>query len=174
MTEQTPETFDVDAYIAEATSPETTVAVYTRGHLYGDIVELQNKIEIERAAAREDDEALDGGVVAELEDQYEKVLLAFTDSKLTLRLRALTSKREAEIREKYKDEGTQVLAYRLIHDSLVSPVIPEYGKWERFLEVIGKGQADKVAREFNQVQNGVMKVSPDFLQRRSSRSDSRE
>lgn len=174
MPEMTPENFDVDAYIAEATSPETTVDVYTRGHLYGDIAELESKISIERAAARDDEESLDGGVLAELEARYESTLQQFADSKLTLRLRALPAKREAEIRNQHKDDGAHALAYRLIHAALVSPVIPDYEKWERFLDVIGKGQGDKIAKAFNEVQNGVMRVSPDFLPRRSSHSDSRE
>lgn len=174
MTEQSPETFDVDRYIAEATRPETTVDVYTRGDLYGDIVELENKIQLERTVTHQDDEGLDGGKLAQLEEAYEVALRAFTDSKLTLRLRALGAKQEAQIREEHKDRGPQELAYRLIHASLVSPVIADFDRWEQFLEVLGKGQGDKIANAYTRLQTGVMRVSPDFLQRRSSPSDSRE
>lgn len=174
MTEQpTPETFDVDQYIREATRPESTVDVYTRGNLYGDIVELENRIRIEQQVAAED-ESLDAGGVGALEREYEQLLERFAASKLTLRLRGLGAKEDAAIREAHAEGSAQALAYRLIHAALVSPAIPDYEKFEAFLEALGKGQADKIAGAFSRLQTGVMRVSPDFLQRRSSPNATRE
>lgn len=173
MTEPTPETFDVDQYIREATRPETTVDVFTRGDLYGDIVALEHRIATERTITHEE-ESLDGGSVAALEQEYEQLLERFVGSKLTLRLRGLGAIEEAKIREELTDETPQAVAYRLMHAALAAPSIPYYEKFEQFLEVLGKGQADKIANAFSRVQSGVMRVSSDFLPRRSSPSDSRE
>lgn len=174
MTAQpTPETFDVDQYIREATRPESTVDVYTRGDLYGDIVELENRIRIEQQVAAED-ESLDAGGPASLEREYEQLLERFAASKLTLRLRGLGAKKEAEIRAAHEDESPQTVAYRLMHAAVIFPVIEDYEKFEAFLEALGKGQADKIANTYGRLQSGVLRVSPDFLQRRSSPNATRE
>ena len=169
-----PKTFDVDAYIEEVTRPEISVDVYGRGDLYGDITALESRIEVARTVARHEEETLDGGGLTELENEYEALLEKFAASKITLRLRALGAMEEARIREEQKGKSTQDIAYHLIHAALLQPNIPDYDKFERFLEVLGKGQGDKVANAYSRVQAGVMRVSPDFLQRRSSPSGSPE
>lgn len=165
---ETPQDFDVDAWIDGAERPARSVTVYQKAGLIADLDALSERI------LNADDEDVDGpsmgGGVGKLRAEYQKLAQQFHDSGLTIRVEgrdaseraALASKAEPELR------GAAVLA-----DAIQSPKFtPEQVK--KLSDKVGAVQFQRIVDRFNEASEEMPTVSADFLPKRSTPDDGGE
>lgn len=104
----TPEEFDLDAWLDQGSRPQATVKVYRDWALMSELVRLEEQIE---AAGQEDDPSLDDVSAEELRDQYQAVLDKLAESALEVTLQALTNEEVRaitagipEVEQAYRDQ----------------------------------------------------------------------
>lgn len=90
----TPETFDLDAWIDQGTRPQRTVKVYRDWSLMGELVKLDEQIE---AAAQEVDPSPGDVGEEELREQYQEIVGQLAESALEITVRALTDQEVADV-----------------------------------------------------------------------------
>ncbi|MEU2418875.1 hypothetical protein ABZ546_13945 [Brachybacterium paraconglomeratum] len=84
----TPEEFDLDAWLDQGSRPQVTVKVYRDWALMGELVKLEEQIKV---ADQEDDPSLDDVTAEELREQYQAVLDRLAESALEVTLQAITN-----------------------------------------------------------------------------------
>lgn len=84
----TPEEFDLDAWIDQGTRVQRTVKVYRDWSLMGELARLEEQI---TAADQEQDPAMDEASSEELREEYQAVLDRLAESALEVTLRSLTN-----------------------------------------------------------------------------------
>ena len=102
MTE-TPETFDLDAWLDGAKRTERSVTVYGRG----DLLAVIDKLEAEQRTLKaipEGDRAMSDGDGSSLQAQIDDLYLQMDASKLEMRVTFLDDEEQAEIRKAVKKE----------------------------------------------------------------------
>lgn len=183
MTELNPATFDVEAWLTDAALPEESATVYKRPDVVSELSDLKRRIGIESRAA--DVEQTAGSKrAATLEKEYEKLLRAFSDSALTVYVRALTSDEIKDLRaasdERTKDldprAANEEFGYDLLAASIVA-VKPAGGgrlpatftaeKVKAMSDAIGVTQMSAILAARQQAQNGMPQVDADFLRKPS-------
>ena len=168
MTDVTPETFDLDAWIDGAERTVRSATVYRRAGLIGDLDILAAKIE---NAERE--EAIDGagmgGGSGKLRAEYAKLADEFAKSALTVRMKALTlDEKKAIEKDHKKDTGAHILSA-----SMVEPACsPE--QVLKLEQAIGNAQFRLIIQAYNRACDDEPTVSADFLPKSSGRGDSDE
>lgn len=99
MSELTPETFDLGAWLVDAKLPEQSATVYQRADLISELADLERRIRNEAEVAPGETPA--GG--STLVQQYRKLARQFEASKLTVYVQAITTDRQQEIAEAVGD-----------------------------------------------------------------------
>lgn len=185
MSDLTPETFDLGAWLTDAKLPEQSATVYQRADLIGELADLERRIRNEAEVAPGEVPA--GG--SALVQQYRKLAAQFEASKLTVYVQAITNDRQQEIadsvgeplpktatpKEKLKythDVGSAVLAEAIVGmasaDSERRPVklAPEQiGELEA---KIGSAQMGTINTAWARACREMPSVDADFLQKFSS------
>ncbi|WP_066303248.1 hypothetical protein [Arthrobacter luteolus] len=99
MSDLTPETFDLGAWLTDAKLPEQSATVYQRADLIGELADLERRIRNEAEVAPGETPA--GG--SSLVQAYRKVVAQFEASKLTVYVQAIPDDRQQEIAESVGD-----------------------------------------------------------------------
>lgn len=90
----TPEVFDLDAWLNQASRPQRTIKIYRDWSLMDELERLEKLIEV---ADQEADPSMDDASGEELREQYQAVLDKLAESALEVTLRALTDAEVADI-----------------------------------------------------------------------------
>lgn len=105
---ETPEEFDLDAWIDQGTRVQRTVKVYRDWSLMGELARLEEQI---TAADQEQDPSMDDVSGDDLREEYQAVLDKLAESALEVTLRSLTNEEVRtitagipEIEQKFRDQ----------------------------------------------------------------------
>lgn len=181
-----PETFDVEAWIQDANLPRESATVYKRADVISQLTALKHRIEIARAG--DTGERTSGGKteLQKLEDEYVRLLNVFSDSAITVHVRALSRQELKDLREAHNaavegkeissTEANEMFGYDLLATAIVA--VEPAGKPEqpatltpvqvRALEdAIGATQLTSILAARQTAQNALPEVDADFLHRPS-------
>jgi hypothetical protein len=168
MTE-TPQTFDIDAWLEDAERPARSVTVYQKAGLIANLDELAEQI------SNAEDEEVDGPSMGggNLRAKYADLAQKFHDSALTVRVQSLTNQEQAELLEGHDDDsmadrGAIVLASAIVHPKMTAAQV------RRLNSVLGDAQFSRILDAWNQVCRNAPAVSADFLPKRSTQGDGGE
>uniref|UniRef100_UPI003F4967C2 hypothetical protein n=1 Tax=Arthrobacter silvisoli TaxID=2291022 RepID=UPI003F4967C2 len=168
MTEQTPETIDLDAWLSDARLPEHEVRIYKRPDLMAKADAVMHKARTLEAIPREERSGEDDAEIAGLIREYEGVLAEFAESGLMVRVRAM---RESEIKALRAriDAGEVLQEKKAFHEMAISAVSPRMTpeQAEKLSETIGAQQAQLIWDTIFKASGEQPEVSPHFLQRLS-------
>ena len=157
-TETTPDAFDLDAWLADAHLPETTVRVNKYGHLAARLDDLEEQ---HAQARREEsgDVRLSGkqGKAYPLAQEIEKVRAEMESGWLTIRLRGMTSD---ELERMNKAKAGEDKVVRAVAIQAVEPKLTE-AQVKALRDAIGVGQFTQVVEAANHVAFGKV-ATPDF------------
>jgi|GEM_PF-3189858 len=190
MTELNPQTFDIDDWLEDANLPEESADIYKRPDVIGKLTRLKTRIEEERHAARLNPErtAADKAQAKALEGQYEALLRTFSESRMTVYVRALTPDEMAALRNSHekRTEGwdptkaNRAFGYDILA-AAITAVQPEgqerqnvtltVAKVKQLENKIGTAQLSEILAARQTAQNAVPAVDADFLLRPSGTSE---
>jgi len=169
MTE-TPQDFDLDAWLDDAERPQRSVTVYQKAGLIADLDALEAKI-----LAAEDDEDVDGpsmgGGPAKLRAEYQKLAKQFHDSALTIKVQGHDEEEKRKIA--VANKGADNLAYIVLADAIQSPKATP-AQVQRLAEKVGEVQFGQILTAYHQASTEIPAVSADFLPKSSTRDDGGE
>jgi len=167
MSDLNPETFDLDAWLADAERPEHAVTVYQKAGLIADLDVLAAKIENADGDDEVDGPSMGGGT-GKLRAEYEALAKQFHDSALTVRVQSLTKDEQKAILEENKDLDATALGFVVLSRALVHPVASP-DQLRKLNKVIGDAQFNRILQAFYQACGEMPVVSADFLPRSSGR-----
>lgn len=185
----TPETFDIEAWLTDAHLPEESADVYKRADVISELSELRRRIELEDAADDPQERTIgQKSPTADLEARYAELLQTFAASKLTVYVRALTGEelRTARAEHEKRTEGMEPkeanieFGYDLLAAAIVGmkpaggerkPVSMTSQAVKKLAAGIGEVQVSAILQARQQAQSGVPQVDADFLLQRSGTSD---
>jgi hypothetical protein len=168
MTE-TPQDFDLDAWLEDAERPARSVTVYQKAGLIADLDALQERIE------NAEDEEVDGPSAGggSLRSQYAKMARQFHDSALTIRIEGRSDAEKRDLLAKHKGlTGTQA-GFIVIADAIKSPKITP-AQLEKLADKLGELQFDRIIARFHEACTELPAVSADFLPSASTADDGGE
>jgi hypothetical protein len=169
MTE-TPQDFDLDAWLDDAERPQRSVTVYQKAGLIADLDALEAKI-----LAAEDDADVDGpsmgGGPAKLRAEYQKLAKQFHDSALTIRVQGHS---DEEKRGFLPGSGpTEGVVYTVLADAITAPKVTA-DQVKRLEKKLGPAQFGLILTAYHQASTEIPAVSADFLPKPSTRGDGGE
>jgi hypothetical protein len=175
MTES-PQDFDLDAWIDGAERPARSVTVYQKAGLIADLDALAEQINnadmdgIEHAEERSIGEQSES---QKLQSEYAKIAQQFHESALVIKLEGRDDAEKHEIAKANPGlTGTQ-LGYVVIADAIQSPKFTAT-QLEKLADRIGELQFGQIIARFHEACTEVPVVSADFLPKPSSRGDGGE
>ena len=168
MTE-TPQDFDLDAWLDDAERPARSVTVYQKAGLIADLDALEDQIK------NADDDEVDGpstgGGAGKLRAKYADLARKFHQSALTIRVEGRNENERTTVAAGIADptlRGAAVLA-----DAIQSPrFTPE--QVQKLAAKIGDAQFGLIVTRFNEASEEIPAVSADFLPKRSTPGDGGE
>ena len=178
-----PAEFDVEGWLQDAQLPEESVTVYKRADIIAELSDLKRRIALEDKATGAD-RAAGEEALTPLEQEYLAALKTFSESGLTVYVRALTEEelrtQRAATEERTKDlppqEGNLEFGYDLLSLAIIA-VKPAGGqrkavkftsaKVKALRKAIGDTQVSQILTARQIAQNAVPSVDADFLQKRS-------
>lgn len=183
MNDLNPATFDVEGWLVDAALPEESATVYKRPDVVAELTDLKRRIGIETRAADAEQSAA-AQTPRALEKEYEALLRTFSDSALTVYVRALTRDEMAELRAASEADTKDMEAvaanaefgYRLTAAAIVAvkpaggertPVTFTAGHVKALEKAIGATQMQLILAAKQQAQNGLPTVDADFLRKPS-------
>lgn len=161
----TPQDFDLDAWLDGAERPARSVTVYQKAGLIADLDALEARI------LSADDEDVDGpsmgGGVGKLRAEYAKLAQQFHDSALTLRIEGRDHHERAKIAAGVEAQlrDAAVLADAITSHKFTAEQVV------RLVEKIGGAQAKLIVDRFTAASDEIPVVSADFLPKSSTRED---
>lgn len=168
---ETPQEFDVDAWIAGAERPARSVTVYQKAGLIADLDALAEQI------GNADDEEVDGpsmgGGVGKLRAKYADLAQKFHDSALTVRVAGHDDAEKRELAAAHKDLDANGLAWVVLSDAIQSPKVTP-AQLKRLAGAVGEAQFNRVFVAYHQASTEIPAVSADFLPKRSTPDDGGE
>lgn len=194
MTELNPATFDVEGWLTDAALPEESAIVYKRPDVISELTDLKRRIELENYAESSPDferTSTQKSAARKLEREYEKLLQTFSDSALTVYVRALTDD-ELQALRKAHEESTKGMDSRLANEEFgfdllaasILAVKPAGGervpatftaaKIKAMNNAIGATQMKTILAARQTAQNAMPAVDADFLRKSSGTEAGRE
>jgi len=177
---QTPESFDIEAWIAESSRPTTSVPVSQRGDLLGQMDILAHKIRraetIEGIAGPDIEKTMEDTDDVEMyRHQYKSLADAYEASTLMLTFQALDSNEWREVLQAAVDAGcdtedSRELTLWTLTGALVSPRIDVEGM-RRLRSAVGEAHWNQIVAAYNDLKTGRVGPSADFLPSASSTRD---
>lgn len=168
MTE-TPQDFDIEAWIEGAERPKRSVTVYQKAGLIADLDRLEEQIR------NADDEDVDGPSMGggNLRARYAKLAQEFRDSALTFTVQGHDAAEKQALAEANPGLPPAELGYIVIADAIVSPKVTAE-QLKRIESRIGSAQFDQIPTAYYRASSEIPVVSADFLPKRSTRGDGGE
>jgi hypothetical protein len=189
MTEQIhPETFDIDAWLADANLPEDSADVYKAGHLAGELHALKRRILEGEAIPDPERTVADKSSEQRLLEQYAALLQEYADSKLTVYVRALSTEQLRKMRKAHErktdstvhpQKANEEFGFELLAEAIVAvrhndgerkSVKFTPAQVQKLVAAIGEPQTKLITEARMRAQNAVPEVDADFLQQRSGAS----
>ena len=169
MTEVTPQTFDIDAWLEDAERPARSVTVYQKAGLIADLDALQERIE------NADDEEVDGPSAGggSLRSQYAKLAKQFHDSALTIRIEGRSEQEREAITLPIANLSPEQIGAVVLADAITSPQFTPT-QVEKLAAKLGEVQFSRIVARFHEACSDVPTVSADFLPKRSTPGDGGE
>lgn len=174
MTE-TPETFDVDAWLSGAKLPERSVEVYRRADLLAQMDGVIRRIE-----KAETDEGLErslgeGANVTALREEYELLKEQFDESGLVVTVRAVTEAETADLNTRM-DAKEFTKEERPYHEIALASVSPKLtvAQAKAMASKLGPAQVTKIWNAIWVATGDQPRVSPHFLPKRSGQETGQE
>jgi hypothetical protein len=185
-----PAEFDFDAFLQDAKQPEESVTVYKRADVISELSDLKRRIELE-ARVNADERSAGDSALTPLEKEYEALLQTFSQSGLTVYVRALSDLELREQREqtekRTQDMPPQKANVEFGYDLLAAAIIavkPAGGertpvkfnrdKVEALRRAIGETQVGQILEARQIAQNAVPTVDADFLRKPSGSETGQE
>ncbi len=168
MTE-TPQDFDIDAWLEDAERPARSVTVYQKAGLIADLDALAERIE------NEDGEEVDGPSMGggNLRAKYADLAQKFHDSALVIKLEGRSEAEKVVLAKANQGlTGTQ-LGYVVIADAIQSPKVTP-AQLEKLAGKLGEAQFNRIISRFHEACTELPAVSADFLPKRSTPDDGGE
>lgn len=183
MTELNAPTFDVEGWLKDAALPEESATVYKRPDVVAELSDLKRRITIEARANDVEQSAASKGAKA-LEKEYEQLLRTFSDSALTIYVRALAPDELKDLRAAHEErtkgmdskEANGEFGFDLLA-AAITAVKPAGGerlpaqftpaKVKAMEDAIGATQMTAVLAARQQAQNALPTVDADFLRKPS-------
>lgn len=179
-----PADFNVEAWLQDAALPEESCTVYKRPDVIAELSDLKRRIELEDRAAAADDRTAGDAALTPLEQEYVALLETFSQSALTIYVRALTEDElralRTEVTERTKalpsDRQNEEFGLALLAGAIVA-VKPAGGdraavkftpaRVKALTDALGQAQVSQVLQARLQAQNALPTVDADFLLKRS-------
>lgn len=182
----TPETFDVEAWIKDASLPRESATVYKRADVISTLTALKHRIGIARAADSGERTSGERTELQELEAEYVRLLTVFSESAITVHVRALSRQELKDLREAHEKaiedntmtskESNETFGYDLLATAIVA--VEPAGKPEQpasltpkqvkaLEEGIGATQLTAILEARQVAQNKLPQVDAVFLHRPS-------
>lgn len=176
----TPETFDFADWFGDANLPENSADVYTNAALVGEIEDLRRQLDLEDRVD-ESERTIGSKRTSSLGDRYIALAKQFTDSRVTVYVRALTSTERKEIRAAHEEakEANEEFVFRSVAASVVGLKRAEGERQAAQLSVeqvrdlyarIGDVQIAAIHNAQLEATNGMPSVDADFLRKLSGPS----
>lgn len=167
MTE-TPQDFDLDAWLDDAERPQRAVTVYQKAGLIADLDALEARI-----LAADDDEDVDGpsmgGGPAKLRAEYQKLAKQFHDSALTIRVQGHSD----DEKRGFLTDNPAGVVYSVLADAITAPKVTA-DQVKRLEKKLGPAQFGLILNAYHQASTELPTVSADFLPKSSTREDTGE
>lgn len=178
-----PAEFEFEEWLQDARLPEESVQVYKRADIIAELSDLKRRIALEDRAAS-DERTAEDAALSPLEEQYLAALKVFSESALTVYVRALTEE-ELRLQRKATEERTKELppleqnlefGYDLLAASIIAlkpaggqrkPVKFTPAKVRALRNAIGDTQVEQILTARQIAQKAMPSVDADFLQKRS-------
>lgn len=170
MTDLSPETFDLDAWLADAERPERSVTVYQKAGLIADLDALAERIKNADEEADVDGPSMGGGV-GKLRAEYAKLAKQFHDSALTVKVQSVTRDEQKQIEKANPGLDSAELGYHIISAALVSPKATP-AQTKKLNTVLGDAQFGLIINAYHLANNDAPAVSADFLPKSSGQESS--
>lgn len=179
-----PTNFDVEAWLSDAALPEESATVYKRPDVVAELTDLKRRIDLETRATDAEQSAASKRPDA-LVREYEQLLHTFSNSALTVYVRALTDDELKAVREEFaagpgKDltgsAESQELGYWGLSRAITAvkpaggerqPVVMTPDKVKALRDAIGSAQMTQVVLARHTAQNNLPSVDADFLRKPS-------
>lgn len=169
---ETPQDFDFDAWLDDASRPEHGVTVYQKAGLIADLDRLAEQITNADETEDVDGPSMAGGTGL-LREEYAKLAQQFHDSALTIRVQGLNEDEQIEIRKAHADLEASDLGRVVIAEAITYPrVTPAQVK--KLEKAIGDAQFGKILAAYYKACKEIPTVSADFLPKPSTRDDGGE
>lgn len=184
MTDLNPATFNVEDWLTDAALPEESATVYKRPDVVAELTDLKRRIDIETRASDAEQSAASKRP-ATLEREYEELLRTFSNSALTVYLRALTDDELKTVREDFEEgPGKDLtggahsleLGYWGLAKAITAvkpaggerqPVTMTPESVKAMRDAIGSAQMTQIVAARHQAQNALPTVDADFLRKPS-------
>ena len=171
MSEQTPQTFNLDEWLSGASRPTRSVQIFQRGDMLAELDELGRKIE--RAEAADDGQRAvsEKGPLA-LRYEYAKKLEEFSATSIDVRVHGHDVDETRDIMaERYEKSDVPAINRDLVFDALVFPEMTRE-QYDLFVDKIGPAQFENIKGAYTAACNAEVKPSADFLPPVSTPDDS--
>lgn len=179
MTEtETPESFDLAAWLTDAKLPERSATVYQRADLISAITDLERRIRNEK---QDDEEGLGG---SENVRRYRSLVSEFEGSALTVFVQAVNADRQKQITESLGKDATKnevgaatiaaaIVAVQKVDGPRV-PVVFTPADVVALEGAVGEVQMSQINAAFVQACRSLPSVDADFLLKFSGRASGGE
>lgn len=178
-----PAAFDVEAWLQDASLPEESVTVYKRPDVIAELSDLKRRIELEARSAGEERTSSEAALTP-LEQEYMDLLQTFSESALTVYVRALTADElkaqravtDARTEDMLPNDANAEFGYDLLAAAVVAvkpaggertPVTFTSNKVKALRNAIGDTQVSQILTARQIAQNAMPSVDADFLRKRS-------
>lgn len=178
-----PAAFDVEAWLQDASLPEESCTVYKRPDVISELSDLKRRIELDARAAGEERSASEAELTP-LEAEYMALLQTFSESALTVYVRALTSDElkhqraatEARTKDMLPNDANAEFGYDLLAAAVVAvkpaggertPVKFTSDAVKALRNAIGDTQVSQILTARQIAQNAMPSVDADFLRKPS-------
>lgn len=189
MTTQTPEEFDFNDWFGDANLPEASADIFTQANLLSELSDLERRIKNEAAVKEAEPTAASKSRLSELENEYVQLAQQFTDSKVTVYVRALPSSDRKNVRaahdeaQKRDGESDAGFVQRIVAASIIGmkkageerkPASLSFEQVKDLTEKLGDMQIKAIFDAQATATNGIPRVDADFLRKLSGPADGQE
>lgn len=166
----TPETFDLDAWLSGASRPQRSVRIFQRGDMLAELDELGREIELAEAVGDAERSLTDASPTT-LRQKYAELSEEFAASCLDVRVQGHDQDETKEIMgERFAQSDIPAVERDLIFDALVYPKMTRE-QYDRFVGAIGPAQFEAIKSAYTSACRALPKPSADFLPQSSTADD---
>lgn len=175
----TPKSFKLDDWFADASLPEESADIYTRADVISEIRKIERELEEAGEVENAEPSLADKAAVNKLEKRWAELAEQFADSKVTVTVQALTGEQRRVIREAHEkaNESNTEFVFRILSNAIIGlqraggeyqEVSMAQSDLRKLYEKIGDAQITHIHNAYLQATEGLPEVDADFLSKSSS------